>query len=183
MINFYDCEILNILPSYLKEYPEVQAVSYAVKKAMQKLRKYADSTRVYAVVDDMPENILDVLGVELRTPYYDEEMQREAKRKLVKNTLIWYQRAGTPSAVEELISIVFGEAKVKEWFEYNGTPGTFRVETGTTITPEMAEYFVRMIKRVKNTRSHLELVSVPRTLESSAYIGLGHSHKYKWEIR
>ena len=41
-----------------------------------------------AVIDELPERILDVLAVELRTPYYQESMNLETKRNIIKRTLL-----------------------------------------------------------------------------------------------
>jgi phage tail P2-like protein len=121
-----------------------------------------------AVIDELPERILDVLAVELRTPYYQESMNLETKRNIIKRTLLWHTKAGTPSAVSELIEIVFGEGRTEEWFDYTEgpyTPGTFDIITNARMTEEMANYFLSIIQRVKNTRSHIRRILVEREME------------------
>ena len=104
--------------------------SYAIQQEHQRLLRLADRTRTLAVIDELPEKILDVLAVELRTPYYQEDMDVETKRNIIKRTLLWHTKAGTPSAVAELIEIVFGEGDVVEWFNFESyTPGTFDIIT------------------------------------------------------
>ena len=118
MIKYTESEMLQVMPEPLKYKAEVVALSYAIKRAIGKMVGYAERASVYAAIDKLPEDILDLLAVELRAQYYDEDMDISIKREIVKKTMLWYHRAGTPSAVEELISAVFGEGEISEWFEY-----------------------------------------------------------------
>lgn len=88
-------------------------------------------------------------------------MNLETKRNIIKRTLLWHTKAGTPSAVSELVEIVFGEGRTVEWFDYTEgpyTPGTFDIITNARMTEEMANYFLSIIQRVKNTRSHIRRI-------------------------
>ena len=138
--------------------------------------RLAAHTRTMAVIDELPERILDVLAVELRTPYYQESMNLETKRNIIKRTLLWHTKAGTPSAVSELIEIVFGEGRTEEWFDYTEgpyTPGTFDIITNARMTEEMANYFLSIIQRVKNTRSHIRRILVEREMEMHETVASG----------
>lgn len=179
MTNFEDSEIAQILPSNLKYDNNVQAISYAIKNALNKAIHYSKLISVYATIDNLPEQILDLIAVESRTQYYDENFKIETKREILKNTLIWYYKAGTSSAVEELVAIVFGEGEVKEWFEYDGDPYYFKIKTNATSTPDIDAFFSEMIHRVKNTRSHLEAIEIHREVEQPYYAGVGGLSQYK----
>lgn len=95
----------------------MKALSYALQQSCRLLYKYSRRLYIYSNLDEQPEEIIDLLAMELRTQYYNGALDITTKRKLVKNTLIWHMTAGTPAAVEELVSIAFGEGEVKEWFE------------------------------------------------------------------
>lgn len=173
MISFYDSEILDILPDELKSKPECIALSHALKKANQKLVDYAIKTGVYAVIDVLPEKMLDILAIELRTQYYDESFPVERKRALVKNTMQWYHRAGTVSAVQEMIDNVFESGIILEWYETGGEPGTFTISTTNTITPELIEEFNKVVRNVKNVRSHLENIVVGNKIDIGLHVAMG----------
>ena len=163
MISLYDGQITDLLPWKMAQSTEVRCISYAVQQEHQRMLRLAAHTRTMAVIDELPERILDVLAVELRTPYYQESMDLETKRNIIKRTLLWHTKAGTPSAVSELIEIVFGEGRTEEWFNYTEgpfTPGTFDIITNARMTEEMATYFLSIIQRVKNTRSHIRRILV-----------------------
>lgn len=169
MIKFKDSEITQILPSNLKYDYQVQAISYVIKKALEKVIKYSNLIAIYAAIDDMPDHILDLLAIESRTQYYDENLSVETKRRLLKNTLIWHCKAGTPSAVEELISTIFGEGEVKEWFEYGGDPYSFKIISDAALDEESAIEFSKMIDKVKNVRSHLDGLEFSRKATQNFY--------------
>lgn len=173
MINFYDSEILDILPDNMKSQPECIALSYALKRANQKLVKYANMTSIYAVIDELPEKMLDLLAIELRTQYYDESFPVERKRSLVKNTMQWYNKAGTVSAVQEMIDNVFSSGIILEWYETGGQPGTFSISVTNTITPELIEEFNKVVRNVKNVRSHLENIVVGNKVDMNVHVAMG----------
>lgn len=176
MIKLYDGQITDLLPEKIAKDTETRCLSYAIQQEHQRILKMADRTRTLAVIDELPEKILDVLAVELRTPYYQEDMEIGVKRNIIKRTLLWHTKAGTPSAVAELIEIVFGEGKVVEWFNYEEapyTPGTFDIVTNARMTEEIATYFLSIIQRVKNTRSHIRRILIERALEMKEYVAIG----------
>ena len=171
MINLYDGELADILPSQMATEVQQQCISYALKKGIQLVVERANMTRTQTVIDNLPEKILDVLAVELRTPYYREEMDIETKRNIIKRTLLWHLTAGTPRAVSELITTVFGDGEVVEWFDYGDKPYHFKVKTNALFTPEISDFFTSMLERVKNTRSHLRMIEIHRTVDCEFFSG------------
>ena len=64
-----------------------------------------------------------------------------------------------------MIKIVFGEGEVVEWPDFDEppyTPGTFDIVTNARLTPDILEYFISIIDRVKNVRSHLRRILIKR---------------------
>ena len=122
---------------------------------MQKLLNYSILSKLYGNIDNLPGNILDLLALELRSQYYDESMDITIKRNIIRSSLAWYAKGGTVSAVQEMVQTVFGEGKVVEWFDFEGEPGTFYVETDSELSPDGLSKFQRVIEQVKNSRSHL----------------------------
>lgn len=162
MISYYDGQLADILPGNIKKKPEVEALSYALQQACRQIYQYSQRLYIFTNLESQPEEIIDLLASELRTQYYKSDLPLDAKRQLVKNTLIWYMSAGTPKAVEELVATIFGKGKVKEWFEYGDNPFFFKIETDAVITQEMNDFFSVMIQHVKNTRSHLRAIEIDR---------------------
>ena len=117
MTKLYDGLIADLLQNNGKHNPEARAISYAVLQEKRRAIDKVQQTRTMAMIDELPEIILDVLAVELRTPAYSESYAIEVKRELIKGTLAFYSKLGTPSAVNWVIRSVFGNGKVEEWFD------------------------------------------------------------------
>lgn len=149
MIDLYGSQITQILPDYFSQMAEVKSLSYAVSQAVKRLIKYCRNIGVYSQVEYLTEDMLDMLAVELDTQHYDNSLSLETKRKIIKNTLVWYMSAGTPSAVEELVETVFGEGKVTEWFEYADDPYYFKIQTNALMTQDIIYEFTRLLQKAK----------------------------------
>ena len=176
MIKLYDGQITDLLPEKIAKDTDTRCLSFAIQQEHQRLLRLTDRTRTLSVIDELPEKILDVLAVELRTPYYQESMDLNTKRNIIKKTLLWHTKAGTPSAVAELIEIVFGEGEIVEWFNYDEppyTPGTFDIITNARMTEDIAEYFLSIVQRVKNTRSHIRRILIERGIEMDERVAIG----------
>ena len=186
MISYYDGQLTDIMPGNITKKPEVKALSYALQQACRLLYRYSRRLYIYTNLDEQPEEIIDLLASELRTQYYRSTLDLATKRRLVKNTLIWYMSAGTPEAVEELVAAVFGEGEVKEWFQYGGQPYYFKIRTSAPMNQESITQFQDMIARVKNARSHLENIDFDRVLRLCLYsCGVCITESYTaigWEV-
>lgn len=178
MISYYDGQLTDIMPGNITRKPEVKALSYALQQACRLLYRYSQKLYICSNLDGQPEEVIDLLASELRTQYYKSTMDLATKRRLVKNTLIWYMSAGTPEAVEELVAAVFGEGEVKEWFEYGDEPYYFEVTTNADITLELYNFFSAMIRKVKNTRSHLRAMKISRVENQVYSAGAGQVQIY-----
>lgn len=128
MIDLYHGELINMEPTSLASGIEEQCVSYALKQVTQLIIDKAKTTRTQAVIDELPEPVLDLLASELRMPYYLDSMDIETKRSIIEHAVPWHFQAGTPGVVKEFLSNVVGTGcELEEWFEYDGVPGRFRV--------------------------------------------------------
>lgn len=165
MIRLSEAELTSVLPDYIKSDVDIQAISYAYKMGIQKLLSYSMLSELYGNIDNLPNTVLDLLALELRSQYYDESMDIGIKRNIIRNSLAWYAKGGTVSAVQEMVQTVFGEGQVIEWFDFGGEPGTFYVETDSELSPDGLNKFQRVIEQVKNSRSHLINVKIKRKIE------------------
>ncbi len=159
MISYYDGQLTDIMPSNITKQPEIQALSYALQQATQLLYRYNQRLYIYSKIEEQPEQIIDLLAAELRTQYYKSTLDLKTKRQLVKNTLIWYMTAGTPAAVEELVTTIYGKGKVTEWFEYGGKPYHFKIDvTNIEVDAEKNKEFKRLLNQIKRTSAHLDVI-------------------------
>ncbi|PCK69941.1 hypothetical protein PL1_2883 [Paenibacillus larvae subsp. larvae B-3650] len=123
-------------------------------------------------MDELTDSEANELAYQFHVDFYDPSLPIEKKRELVKKSIPFHRRKGTPSAVEELISIIFGEGRVEEWFEYGGKPFHFRVLTNNPeVTQDKAIEFYRAVESVKRLSAHLERVILYQAEEMSLYMG------------
>lgn len=164
MIKLTDARLTDALPKTLAEQPWVQALAEASRKMRRRVMAYADRTRLFCDIDEASEEALDALAVESQTPLYKNDYPLTVKRKIVKNSMLYYIRSGTRGAVEELLADIYQGAEVEEWFEYGGKPNYFRVaiDISRTTVPvaEMAPAELESwLYHVKRASSALESLS------------------------
>lgn len=175
MIKITDGELKDLLPPVLKNDPEVIAYSAAVQWGTQLLLKFSRRTMMYAAIDEQPEEILDYMAVEIRAQYYEQNMDIETKRNIIKNSLAWYMKAGTQESVDELVQTIFGEGESVPWYDFDGepgTPGTFDIITSARMEESMYEKFNRIIKKAKNQSSMMRYITVEHSMEDAWMAGI-----------
>jgi len=183
MANIYSINLLDIMPESIKNDPQVQAMAAAVSQEIQSVSADIALCTLLARLDELPEEIVDSLAWQLHVDFYEPDLPIEQKRELVRQAIPWHKYKGTKWAVEQVVSIIFKEAKVKEWFEYDGDPYHFRVETEQTLANDTdLDRLVSMIDATKNTRSWLQDVTIKRTVNIGSSFGGAISEGKKSEI-
>ena len=120
----------------------------------------------------MNDQEIELMLWEMHVDYIDENLNKEQKIDLIKESLLNHMIKGTPAAVENVCSIIVGNAKVTEWFEYNGDPGYFRVSTlGSLQSEEDYKRVIEVINTYKNLRSWLDNLTFKREDKSNLYFG------------
>lgn len=166
MIDLRGSRFTDIMPENLASQLETQAFAYALGRQIEKLCHYADRVRIYAAVDTMPEKILDVLAIELRIPAYSEGFSIDIKRTMIKGTIAFYAKLGTPAAVNWAIRSVFGNGNMEDWYSYGGNPHHFRVcagNGGKIATMENLNEFFRIVASIKRLSSWLDEIQLEST--------------------
>lgn len=171
MIKFTEGGLIDIWP---EKDPEVEALSYALQQQFIILKKYADQMQCFSNVEELNETVLDYLAIELQAMYYEQSMDLDKKREIIKNTMKWHIYAGTPAAVSEMVNVIFGTGRVVEWFDFENPeeriPGTFDIVTDAGFSKDLIEQFNKTIKKVKNARSHLRKVNIERKNDATVFI-------------
>lgn len=159
MINFSEADLLSVLPEHLEQV-QTEALSAAVKQGLQKLQTYSRTASVYAAIPELPDEILNLLAVELRTQYYNSEDSRGRREKMVEQTIAWYLRGGTGSVLTEYLGSLYQGGSIEEWFQYGGSPYFFnayvKIGEEDLIDPSDGERVRNQISAYKNIRSWLE---------------------------
>lgn len=161
MINIGDLKLVDLLPPSISSDPTVKAAAQALDNELKAVTHAVQEGLFLSRIDVLSEAVLDLLAWQFHVDFYESTLPVETKRQLVKQAIPWHRRKGTPAAVEELVTAVFGDGVVQEWFEYGGQPYNFKVITyNLAVTQQQANEFTRAVNAVKNTRSWLAGVEV-----------------------
>jgi len=156
MIRLINSKLIDIIPPNLKEDPIIRTLCHVEDMAIQKIVRESSKLLLLANIDQQEHAVLDNLSWQMNVDFYEPGLPLEVKRNLIKNSLRFKMDKGTPKAVEEILSVVFDESQVVEWFNYDGDPFTFKILTTDRIS-NMDKFteIRKVIDTVKNKRSHL----------------------------
>ncbi|MCZ8520117.1 MULTISPECIES: phage tail protein I [Paenibacillus] len=171
MIEFKDLRMIDLVPPNLRNDPKIAAAAESLDAKFQRLDEKIDRLPLYSRMDSLTEEEANELAWQFHVDFYDPALPIEKRRELVKNSIAWHRRKGTPSAVEEVVSAVFVDAEVLEWFQYGGDPYRFKVVVRDVLDADKYAKIVQAINSVKNTRSWLDNLDVQRDFPGEMYLG------------
>ncbi|MBQ8143546.1 MAG: phage tail protein [Butyricicoccus sp.] len=173
MIKFREGLITDILPSHLSKQIETQALAFALHRQIDKLCDFADNAAIYTAIETVPEEILDYLAIELRTPCYDMNYAVEVKRELILSTLPYYAKMGTTHMVNSILTTIFGKGYIKEFFECGLEPHHFAVRiVGAEATTRPIREIVDVLDQVKRKSQWLDRIELEfDTMSCTQYLG------------
>lgn len=180
----FEVNLLDLLPINLKSDPDIIAATKAIDSGFLAVIDEVENVTIYPRVSELNGDMLDHLAYFFHVDFYDQNLDVETKRKLVQDSVYLHQIKGTPRAVEILIETLFDEGEVAEWFDYGGSPYTFRVvTTNSSVTNERAKEFTRALESVKNIRSRLESVIIQQVEQMNifyaGFVHVGSNDTYK----
>lgn len=155
-------DINSLLPKFLLADKNGYAMGMVIERAAMILFKAAqDGLETVLNVEKMLEWRLDELAWEYNISWYDHGASIGTKREIIKNVYTVSRNLGTKSAVENVIRTYFGDGDVEEWFDYDGLPGHFRVQTiNPTLREEKLEQFLFVLENVKRLSAKLDEVVI-----------------------
>ena len=167
-------EFVRLLPAFMRGDLAVLGLAQGIDDIVPGLATSVQRLTTWDKIDELNESELDALAWELNIMWYDKTASIEAKRELVLNSDKVYRRLGTKWAVEDVIQTYFGDGYIKEWFEYNGTPGYFLVySTNPTLNNERLTEFLNILNKVKRHSSKLDGIYITLTGEMKIAAGVG----------
>ena len=145
-----------------------ESIDYAIKQQKNRI-----ISKFFLDIDKLSETEIDYLLWEYHVDYVGENASLESKRELVKIAVIAHFNKGTLGSVKAICKILFGNAEIKEWFEYDGRPGYFKISTLGELKDEK-DYLkvLDVVNEYKNERSWLEALTFDRTAEFGKHIGI-----------
>jgi phage tail P2-like protein len=168
--DIYTANYLSTFPPSLKGDPDMVAFAEVVAEQLQITANLRDKNIIYARIDDLPEDVLDILAHDFKVDWYDSTAAIGVKRTVIKDSFKVHMRLGTPWAVKRVILAYFGTGRLLEWFQYDGDPYYFIVVTlNTAVTGPVLDKFVRILNVVKRRTSVLQELVVTSQGEWNYY--------------
>lgn len=162
MINhIFSFDFLRTLPLPLQGDERIAALAQVVSNKMHEILEKTDENIIYAHIDKLREDILDILAYDLNVMWYDYEYPIDVKRAILKDAFHVHRYMGTKYATETALGAVFPGAQIKEWFEYEGEPYRFKVLINATNQGVSGDRQAAVLDRIqfyKNLRSHLDSI-------------------------
>lgn len=145
-----------------------ESIDYAIKQQKNRI-----ISKFFLDIDKLSETEIDYLLWEYHVDYVGENASLESKRELVKIAVIAHFNKGTLGSVKAICKILFGNAEIKEWFEYGGRPGYFKISTLGDLKDEK-DYLkvLDVVNEYKNERSWLEALTFERSSNLGKYVGI-----------
>lgn len=127
--------------------------------------------------DTCPVHLLPYLAQAWSVDEWDPAWSEAQKRQVIKDSPAIHRRKGTAWALKAAIAQIGIGARVREWFEYDGAPYTFRLEltlaAGASWTARQARQLYRVAVAAKNVRSWLSAIRIDVTEPAPTVLAIG----------
>lgn len=154
-------DFIKLLPLFMKTDSANIGLSKAVNMITENLAEKGALCSTWDKVDRMSGSELDLLAEELNISWYDKSAALDIKRKIVKDSDIVHSKLGTNWAALRVIETYFGEGRIVDWYEYDGEPYHFKVQTiNQSILNTKAEAFMRILNAVKRKSAVLDSIEL-----------------------
>lgn len=154
---------LELLPAFMRIDETNIALSEAVDEITERLSSRIRLLTTWDQIDHMSVAELDLLAEELHISWYDRGAEAGAKRVIIKESDIVHAKLGTNWAAMQVIRAYFGESRIVEWFDYNGKPHHFKIETvNQEILLEKEARFLKILDAVKRKSAVLDAIELVR---------------------
>ena len=171
---------MRVLPHVLKKSGVMNPLAETTAKFLEVAAGDMQRASIYARIDELDEELLDILAVDLNVTWYDYDYDVETKRRVIKESFFVHRYLGTVGATKKALCAVWPNTGVEEWFDYGGDPYYFRVLLEANENqPIYIKDIIDTIKTYQSIRSHLEdgLPVVRVTFGIQINTG-GYGHKY-----
>lgn len=153
-----DAGLPDLLPSSIAGDVTMHSIAVAQEKEIERLISKYPTLLLWSNIAKAEEPLLTHLAVHMHADIWDEAWSLEVKRNFLFRQTLLHEKKGTPWAVEEAVSLVYGAAQVREWFEYGGEPGCFKIDVeiiNSGLSEENIAKITHMVETYQRKSQHL----------------------------
>ena len=158
MNNLLNSDYQKIFPENLKKYKNLRMLAIEFENVFKNnIVKNIEKLAIYKNLEIQSNEVLSELAWQFQVENYSEFLTKEQKIALIKGSILQWRTQGTKEAVANGLSKIGYPVKIKEWFEYDGKPFTFKIEANFFIpNEELIRQIKEIVYKYKNSRSILE---------------------------
>lgn len=148
----------------------------AAAQALAELTRVPVPLRTLWSSQNCPVRLLPYLAWAFSVDRWDEAWPEATKRSVVAAAHYVHRHKGTISALRRVVEPLGYLIEVREWWQLNEEPGTFRLVVGvleTGITDEMYQELERLIADAKPASRHLTGLAISLGVEGAFFTGSG----------
>lgn len=165
--------LLKSLPSVMKGDSSIMALATSVADMLAARHDEIQSILIYADIDKLPEELLDILAYDFKVDWYRYDYLVDAKKALLKSSFSVHRHLGTKRAVEQVVQDYFGSGTVEEWFQYGGQPYHFKVNTDNPdLVNRNIQLFYDVLLIVKRQSAVLDAIEIGLYGNNMPYMGM-----------
>lgn len=155
--------LLDLQSSYMQNDSVTKAMCEVLNPYYKKLNDNLKLCFIYSRIDELDDAMLDELAWQFSVDWYEATLNIEKKRALIKNAFKLHRIKGTPEALLNVVTTIFGRTLLKEWWEYGGKPYFFKLDIDITeqgASKENLEKLDDLIQKYKNVRSWVDVINI-----------------------
>lgn len=169
-----DIDVLKLLPSFMREEADNQAIAGFLSDQLRPLSGEISKLATWNELQKLDHSELDSLADELRIFWYAKDYTADVKRALIASSDKTYMHLGTKEAVEQVVSDIFGDSHVEEWYNYGGQPHYFQINVVSSgaMHPEKEARLIRILEMVKRKSQWLDKIINEILTSIPLYMGM-----------
>lgn len=151
----------------------------AAAKACAEIEKTPVSIRELWNPDTCPANLLPWLAWSFSVDRWDDKWPEATKRAVIRDAYFIHCHKGTIGAIRRVVEPLGYLIEVREWWQLNEEPGTFRIVVGVLeqgITEEMYHELERLVADAKPASRHMTGLAISLSTTGNIFAGAGCYH-------
>ena len=164
MANIEDTKLIDLIPSSLKDDPNVLAAVEAIDKELNEVSKLCNVPALKSRTDELSSKTLDHMAWQVDSKTWKDTWPLSIKRSMIKAVTLEKVKKGTLSSVSSVLNGLGSNFALKEWWENSPKtiPHTFNItvlaqDIEGQLSSDTINDIIANIDNSKPVRSHYRL--------------------------
>ncbi|UYU32459.1 phage tail protein I [Siccibacter colletis] len=154
--------------------PGTSTLEVAAARAAAEIARVPVLLRTLWSPESCPTRLLPYLAWTLSVDRWDENWPEATKRSVIASAFYIHKHKGTISALRRVVEPLGFLIQIREWWQTDEQPGTFRLVVGVQengITEAMFQELERLINDAKPASRHLTGLSISLSTDGAFFVG------------